>query len=1167
MSIRHLSALFFLPLFTAAAAGPEMPQAVIPFQTGTAPIIDGRFSPEEWSQAAVIRQIRPLGSPTAAAVATEFHLMFDDEALYVAARCFDGTPGYPEAYQRPWHDLFFNNDDAIQVVLGVADPEIAVRDKINVGGYEGALDGEVAAADFYYLFTVNAVNARQRQFNEAPLEVAGFDSAVSVQPGEGWTVELRIPFVACGLEAVAGRTIYGNLFRFRPPDMLGWHLPSYGGYAAMPFGRFVFGGDATRERFPPPRRQTLPAATCRAAIKYGPLNGVVVGSVKITGKQPELSARLEVSGCVPVEGVLQFFPAVDRDRNLLEERQALLVCPLPPGDQPERQAHFTVRDPAGKPVAEVTTVCPAMTMPEWLGTDAGAEYIDQKIPAPWTLPELVDNHLKLLHQSLEFAPNALPSAVRRNGARDALLGGPARLLISRRGTTLKLSGPPAQLALDGTQARVAGSLHADDGTAIEARAKVDFDGFIEYKFELTTPELADIDQVTVIIPLADGVAKYLLPGVSVQKAGALTGAGYRGPASTLWVGNEEEGLSFNYDTDPFRSRDIRHQLELRQTADGDELIVRLVDGAGQLQGRSALFRFFLQPTPTKPYPNRPVRSAATWWWEGWSRWHGYPDLGRTEALKTRVAELAEQNRLLTLYCCQGLQEDAPAMTEFRDDLELEPQWRYYFWQDKDCYATCKRGPEGDLQLHNYRQLIAETGIRGIMSDGLSVPWGDANVLHPYGCGRPTVAALEADTPSLVVKQREFLKRLRGLFDATGDEFWLIAHTGGGIDVNTLSFFDAYFEGEQLMRFRRGYYPSRAMFAVGYSGLPWGWRTIYWPKQLHNYDGLDTALVYALLFNSEYAVNTDTEPEELDLQLLTRFGGPDREFHPFWRPQTRLGFNSETCLVSLYYSERESLVVVGNLRYRPGEYQLDLSKLYPGRVIEVADYLRREPVDGSRLHDELAPHSCRLLVVKPAGSEPEFPPSPEEITEEPAWTVTRFDAAQWQLTNAAPESKLTANELVLAASPATGAAVATFEPQFGRNLYVEMQVKLPDRFAFQLGKLTLTYGGGFPGWGWMATGPADPYGRGWIFQSIPLNRNEFKQLVINLHDGVLDVRYDGMTVIKRLSFELPPAGNRFVVRTWHDDVVRGRLVELSTRSRRPAPPAILHPVNSVPERQP
>ena len=61
--------------------------------------------------------------------------------------------------------------------------------------------------------------------------------------------------------------------------------------------------------------------------------------------------------------------------------------------------------------------------------------------------------------------------------------------------------------------------------------------------------------------------------------------------------------------------------------------------------------------------------------------------------------------------------------------------------------------------------------------------------------------------------------------------------------------------------------------------------------------------------------------------------------------------------------------------------------------------------------------------------------------------------------------------------------------------------------------------------------------------------EYKPLVINLHDGVLNVLYDGKAVVKNLAAALPKGPNSLSVQTWHDDVIDAEIVELSTRSRR------------------
>ena len=1291
----------------------EIPQASIPF-TDTPPNIDGVIDPAEWQESCILRQITPLGTTQSDGIETEFLLKYDRNCLYVAAICSEPSAKGPEAYPRPWHDAFFNNDDTVQIVLGVADPEIAVREKINVGGYDGALDNQVTAADFYYTYSVNAVNSVQRQFNEAPQENALFRSAVVPFADGRWAVEMAIPFSSCGLDPVQQRKVFANFFRHRAPVMYGWHLPAFGGYNPMPLGEITFlpaGEAGSRENRPErPEKQSV-QQVCRASIAYGPLNGVILGVVQIDGEYGELTGELEVEGLPTVREKLDFTAMRNHDSKELDTRQAIVKCPLPEGDQPERLAKFVVRDDSGREIATAELRCAAAKMPEWLHTDAGREYVEEKIPRPWTRPRISGTTVELLDKTIVLGSNGFPEAVDRTGSESRIFSAPPKIQLSVDGREQEFSF--GELRIQPRNNQVAAEANATSGPwRLRVKNQIDFDGFMEIKFSLSGGELEKVNRLAVLLPLDRKIVKFLLPGASVQLAGELTGAGYRNSAGNLWIGNQEEGLAFSFDRNPFRAADLRHQIEIVQDEEGDFLRLNLVDAAGQLTENEEIFRFFLQPTPTKPYAPRPVRGWVTWWWEGWSRWHGYPDLGRLDEVKKKVEELAAEGKKLTLYCCQGLQEDAPPMQQFRSDLELQPSWRYYFWQGKNCFATCKRGPEGDLQLHNYRRIIAETGIRGLMSDGLSVPWGDSNPLHGESCGAEEKLSMDREIRSRIVRHREFLKRIRGLFDATGEDFCLVAHTGGGIDVNTLSFFDSYFEGEQLTRFRRGYYPSEAMFSVGYSGLAYGWRTIYWPKQLHNYDGLDTALAYALLFNSEYYTNDNIDPVNIDVDLLERFAAPGNTFHPFWRKHEKIGFESENCYASLYYGEKESLVVVSNLRYRKNGYRLDLRKLYPGREIELFDYLRKTTSDAAEVTETLDPFSCRLLVVRPkpetvpavvvpkqeAGSDAQWkisggerqadgtirlkgvpggPASEAQLqnftfgrdlsvriefvadgrlgaiigginflrdngwvfynergedltgvvnryaTAREGWntldltirdgrmnarlnnkllvhereldlkpegnqlsfrtwhdntlsfrlvyarnfstsdrtTVEEFDVAdqagEWEFANAA-EAKAEGNRFLLRAAPEKGLAVADFQRTFQKDLYVEMKVKLPMRFNFVLGNFTISYGGGFPGWGWLVRGGVDPYSRGWVFLQVPLVSAEYKPLIINLRDGVLNVFYDGRIVVKDLTLALPEEPNSFAIQTWHDDVIDAEFVELSTRSRK-VESRQLHPI--------
>ncbi len=662
---------------------------------------------------------------------------------------------------------------------------------------------------------------------------------------------------------------------------------------------------------------------------------------------------------------------------------------------------------------------------------------------------------------------------------------------------------------------------------IKVNAKLDYDGFYEYKFAVTSPQASNLDCLEVRLPLTKETTKYLLHNPLVQNAGALTGCGWRGQAGTLWIGNEQEGLFFSFDTTPFRSRDRRRQLEVEQGNDGRAaLVIRLADSAGQLQDGENVFRFFLLPTPSKPYPQKPIQSWMTWIWEGWSSHHGYPALEKIPELKAAVAENARQGLYLSTYCCQGLQEDAPEMTAYRSDFEMLPSWLYYKWQGHDCYATCKRGPEGELQLYNYARIIRETGIRGLMSDGLSCDWGDANVLHPHGCGRPVKVSLEEDTESRTVATRNFLKRCRGLFHREyGDEFALVAHTGGGMDPNTLSFFDAYFEGEQLMRFRRGFYPSQALFCVGYTGQPWGWRTIFWAKQLRNFNGMETALGYSLLFNSESSLNPWIDGTSLDVQLLLPFATADSEFHPFWKPQDLADFDGENCLMSLYANPREAMAVVSNLNYLDGSFRLDLSRIFPGRDIEIRDLLADNPLPSPIIEAPLPPHGCRIIRVRPHDTRP-----PKEYN---GFADCRF-TGQHDLADD--------GTLVLHGVPG-GERAAVFLPELpaGRDFTLTAEIRFDGRLAVDLKEgVTLLRENSF----WQLRQGFDDYW-GVVDGGMLTPPDRFQTLHVVCEDGCLTVTLGGRKLVQRKPI-LAAGPWRPALATWHDNTLEIRRLRLIDR---------------------
>ncbi|NOY80235.1 MAG: hypothetical protein GXP31_04430, partial [Kiritimatiellaeota bacterium] len=223
------------------AAVNTAPAADVP-PLSRAVVLDGRLASQEWDDAAVVRFLAataPDDAESAAdgAVTTTCYLKYDQQALWVGWVCRERQDGYPRAYpRRPTDDL--TQDDAVQVVLGMADEHEIVREVLNMGGYRGAMGTEAARADHYYQFTTNAVNARARTYNESLLERPLFESRTALIEG-GWSVEMRIPWSSLGLDRVVGRTIYANLFRFRPPGRSAWYRPNFGGYVPMQFGQIT----------------------------------------------------------------------------------------------------------------------------------------------------------------------------------------------------------------------------------------------------------------------------------------------------------------------------------------------------------------------------------------------------------------------------------------------------------------------------------------------------------------------------------------------------------------------------------------------------------------------------------------------------------------------------------------------------------------------------------------------------------------------------------------------------------------------------------------------------------------------------------------------------------------------------------------------------------------
>jgi len=164
---------------------------------------DGHVDEDEWAAVPVLPVIQfwptwggPIDHPT------ELRLAYDDEYLYLSARCGDTRPPTMTTYRR---DEWDDRDD--QVVIGI--------DTFN--DYENQL-----------VFSTYATGARiDSQFSDDARE--GFDpntdwntfwDAETTVHANGWEAEVRIPFSSLRFETPAeGPVTMGfNVFRYRPAE-------------------------------------------------------------------------------------------------------------------------------------------------------------------------------------------------------------------------------------------------------------------------------------------------------------------------------------------------------------------------------------------------------------------------------------------------------------------------------------------------------------------------------------------------------------------------------------------------------------------------------------------------------------------------------------------------------------------------------------------------------------------------------------------------------------------------------------------------------------------------------------------------------------------------------------------------------------------------------------
>lgn len=156
--------------------------------------IDGQIDDEEWAGAAVLDDMRMVGSRIRADPRTRARVMYDDAVLYVAVTCEEPKVDDMQAGEFP--------DGHMRIFTG--------------NTVELFLDRDASDREFWHL-ALNPAGSRWAGVVAVPRQGFRWETAVRTASDDGqWTVELAVPFDSLGINRpVAGTTLRANLARVR----------------------------------------------------------------------------------------------------------------------------------------------------------------------------------------------------------------------------------------------------------------------------------------------------------------------------------------------------------------------------------------------------------------------------------------------------------------------------------------------------------------------------------------------------------------------------------------------------------------------------------------------------------------------------------------------------------------------------------------------------------------------------------------------------------------------------------------------------------------------------------------------------------------------------------------------------------------------------------------
>ncbi len=609
--------------------------------------------------------------------------------------------------------------------------------------------------------------------------------------------------------------------------------------------------------------------------------------------------------------------------------------------------------------------------PEWLGNTLGVT--DEVLP-PWTPLHASGDTVSVWGRKYAFDDSPLPAQVSSQAS--ALLRGPIELRASSGGADATLQAQPAaQMAA--TDARATQQWTGAAGpVACTASTSLEFDGFMRVDMELTAG--AAVDTLEIVVPMRPEAATLYHHCASDWTDASDAGdTGEPGWSKSLpfvpyvWLGNEDAGLAWWCETDwNWRNANEERAIELRHTADGVDLIVRVIDTPTTLDEPLKLTFGFLA-TPVKPLPDdfrnwRPMFISSvnidgfaarnTWRQEGarnigvlWASHVGVFNYLPTDpvemARKVEVLHNAGWDTMTSYYALNATQTGTPDFTL------MEQEWRRDPYSEAPAAlgthgAVCQAASWADMLLWIVNETMDQTSTDGIYLD-CSSPRFCSSSEHGCAPGRYPILAT-----------RDLQKRLYALVHTKRPETGFVySHVSENVFMTTYTYADAILNGEQynrkdlltdltLAKFRAEFLPHN----TGVTQILLPTLNKFQPSKDHEKMPGREFLAYPLLHDVLCVPSWMNRESQIFLRSVEdvqmQFGVADARFLPYWSNEDAIGVSADGALVSAYHREDAPGVLL--IAQAPTEEPLELALTLKGELAGLTGLAARDALTGEAL---------------------------------------------------------------------------------------------------------------------------------------------------------------------------------------------------------------------------